>query len=151
MFGVLPQCLRDRDPQSLQTLLEASTMANLACGNSGLGLVHALSLATAVRLPHGHQNGVLLPAVAAFNYPLVRPAVRPLIDRLEPFYEQIGFGARFEPGDLDGAATDAMIEVALASPLSANNVRPADRRDLREILKRVGAPVSESKQRAEPD
>ena len=44
-----------------------------------------------------------------------------------------------------------MIEVALASPLSANNVRPADPRDLLETLKRVGVPVSESKQRAEPD
>ena len=48
---------------------EASAMANLACGNAGLGLVHALTSAPDVHLPHGYQNGVLLPHVAAFNRP----------------------------------------------------------------------------------
>ena len=46
-------------------------MANLACGNSGLGLVHALTSAPDVHLPHGYQNGVLLPHVAAFNRPVL--------------------------------------------------------------------------------
>jgi alcohol dehydrogenase class IV len=144
VYATLPRGLEERDPDSLQTLIEASAMANLACGSSGLGLVHALSLATAVRLPHGYQNGVLLPAVAAFNYPSVRQAVRTRIDRLQPLYERIGFGGRFRAGELDGAAVDAIAEVALASPLTANNVRSAERADLRGILEQAGAPVSES-------
>ena len=55
------------DVDAMQELIEASAMANLACGNSGLGLVHALSSAPDVHLAHGYQNGVLLPHVAAFN------------------------------------------------------------------------------------
>jgi alcohol dehydrogenase class IV len=127
-------------------LLEASAMANLACGNSGLGLVHALSIATAVRLPHGYQNGVLLPAVAAFNYPFVSPDIQALIDRLAPLYDKIEFRPRFAHDDLDGTMVDAMVDVAFNSPLHINNVRHAGRRDLCEILVRAGAPVSESKQ-----
>ena len=146
VFAVLLACVRDRDPRSLQMLLEASAMANLACGNSGLGLVHALSIATAVRLPHGYQNGVLLPAVAAFNYPFVSHDIQALIDRLAPLYDQIEFRPRFARDDLDGTMVDAMVDVALTSPLHMNNVRHAGRQDLCEILVRAGAPVSESKQ-----
>ena len=65
--SVLPRVLEERSDDDLQTLLEASAMANLACGSSGLGLVHALSSATRLRVPHGRANGVLLPWVAAFN------------------------------------------------------------------------------------
>ena len=64
--SALPASLRG-DVDAMQELVEASAMANLACGNSGLGLVHALSSAPDVHLPHGHQNGVLLPHVAAYN------------------------------------------------------------------------------------
>jgi alcohol dehydrogenase class IV len=145
VFATLPSALAERGETSLQTLLEASAMANLACGSSGLGLVHALSLATAVRLPHGYQNGVLLPAVAAFNYPYLRPDVRARVDRLERLYAEIGVSDRFRAGELDVAGAAAMAAVALASPLHANNVRAATPDDVRAILARVGAPVSDTR------
>jgi alcohol dehydrogenase class IV len=145
VFAALPGAVAEREPGSLQTLLEASAMANLACGSSGLGLVHALSLATAVRLPHGYQNGVLLPAVGAFNSPCLRPDVRARVDRLESLYAEIGFTDRFRAGEVEPTGGDAMAEVALASPLHANNVRAASLDDVRAILARVGATVSDGR------
>jgi alcohol dehydrogenase class IV len=122
-------------------LLEASAMANLACGSSGLALVHALSLSTAIDLPHGYQNGVLLPWVADFNRPATRAWVRDEIDRLRPLYERIGFEPRFTAGEIGGAAAEAMVDVALASPLSANNVCASGAGELRSLLERAGVAV----------
>ena len=76
IFDVLPSALERRELDDLQLLLEASAIANLACGNAGLGLVHALSLASAVRVSHGRQNGILLPHVAAFTRAVARPRSR---------------------------------------------------------------------------
>jgi alcohol dehydrogenase class IV len=140
VYDTLDRALEQRRPGDLQTLLEASTMANLACGNARLGLVHALSSAAAVRLAHGYQNGVLLPHVAAFNEPALGRAARPAVDRLADLYEALPFDASFAPGDLDAADTDGMVEAALLNPFSANNVRPAEERDLRRILAAAGAP-----------
>src|SRR5699024_5823252 len=44
---------RGENDETLQRLLEAASLANIACGNSGLALVHALSSSPAVDLPHG--------------------------------------------------------------------------------------------------
>ena len=122
---VLPRVLQERSDDDLQTLLEASAMANLACGSSGLGLVHALSSATRLRVPHGRANGVLLPWVAAFNRQALRPQALAEAERVLPFYEQIGFEPAFRPGELDGDAVASVVRVALASPLHLNNSRHA--------------------------
>jgi alcohol dehydrogenase class IV len=131
---VLPRVLQERSDDDLQTLLEASAMANLACGSSGLGLVHALSSATRLRVPHGRANGVLLPWVAAFNRQALRPQARAEAERVLPFYEQIGFEPSFRPGELDGDAVASVIRVALASPLHLNNSRHATAEELEELL-----------------
>lgn len=137
----LPSALESRDDASLQSLLEASAMANLACGSSGLALVHALSLCTRVTLAHGYQNGVLLPWVADFNRPAVRSWVRDEIDRVRPLYGRIGFEPRFAAEEIDGSAAEAMVRVALASPLSDNNARAPEPADLRTVLRDAGVAV----------
>ncbi|MGH2852142.1 MAG: iron-containing alcohol dehydrogenase, partial [Solirubrobacteraceae bacterium] len=119
------------DLDAMQALIEASAMANLACGNSGLGLVHALTSAVSVHLPHGYQNGVLLPHVAAFNREFVAPAVVTEIDALESLYREIGFDPRFEPGEID---IDAMVAAALDNPFRGNNRREAGEDELRGLL-----------------
>src|SRR5690606_6642803 len=80
----------------LQRLLEASCLANLACGNSGLALVHALSSSPAVDLPHGLHTGILLPYIARLNRPVLDREGRALAYRLPGLFEQIGFVARFD-------------------------------------------------------
>ena len=144
IFEVLPRALENRQPEDLQTLLEASAMANLACGSSELGLVHALSLSTAVHLPHGYQNAVLMPHVAAFNRSAMPERARAEVDRILPLYKRIGFDPHFRPGELDAVQAESMIQIALAAPLSANNVRQATAGQLRDIVAAAGAPLSVS-------
>jgi alcohol dehydrogenase class IV len=120
--------------QRLQRLIEASAIANLACGNAGLGLVHALSSSATVRLAHGYQNGVLLPHVAEFNRPVLRSEVEMEVDELSRLYERIEFAPRFAAGELSAADADAMITAALTNPFRENNCRTAASEDLSAIM-----------------
>lgn len=138
IYEVLPRALENRRPEDLQALLEASAMANLACGSSELGLVHALSLSSAVHLPHGYQNAVLMPHVAAFNYQAVPPRTAALLDRLTPLYERIGFDPHFRVGEVGAAGAESMVTVAMMAPLSANNVRQPTADELRQLLQAAG-------------
>jgi alcohol dehydrogenase class IV len=137
--STLPRALEHREVDDLQRLLEASAMANLACGNAGLGLIHALSSAAAVHLAHGHQNGVLLPAVAAFNRPALRPLAAAAVDRAESLYGELDFDASFDDGELDASDVDHMVSAALMHDFRANNVRASSEADLRALLASVGA------------
>lgn len=130
----LPQALETREDALLQELIEASTMANLACGNCGLGLVHALTSTPEVHLPHGYVNGVLLPHVATFNRGVVEGEAGAELDALSDLYAEIGFAARFAPGEISEADMAAMVAAALANPFGQNNRRPADAETLRAIV-----------------
>lgn len=123
-----------REEAAMQALIEASAMANLACGNSRLALVHALTSAPTVELPHGYQNGVLLPHVAEFNLPALAGAARAEVEQLPAFLDSVGFEPRFAPGELDEAGAGAMVAAALENPFTANNLREAAEPDLRAIL-----------------
>jgi alcohol dehydrogenase class IV len=123
----------------LQGLLEASSAANIACGNSGLSLVHALSTSPSVRIPHGLQNAVLLPHVAKFNSAfLPEEAVQllPLIDRL---YAELEFEPSFEAVEEGKAVAESMIEASRGHPFRVNNRRASTDAELAEILVAAGA------------
>jgi alcohol dehydrogenase class IV len=138
ILTVLPRALVQRDDEALQQLLEASCMANLACGNSGLGLVHALSAAPSVRLPHGYQNGALLLHVARFNTQALAEEHRPLIHRSAALFEEIRFPGRFEPGEVTASHAQAMVRAARNHPFRHNNRRPSTDEDLIAILRQAG-------------
>lgn len=110
------------DVQARADNLLASSMANMACGNSRLGLAHTLSLPleAGLDLVHAIGVGVLMPRVVAFNAPLVPEKVRSLAQAfgLEPsakpkttvaaiqdaffwLYNDIGFPTRFDPKIVD--------------------------------------------------
>lgn len=129
----LPAALEHEDA-ALQTLIEASAMANLAGGNARLALIHALTSAPDVHLPHGYQNGVLLPHVAAFNGPALADPARREIEHLPDLLEEVGFTARFGPEELDDEGAASMVAAALQNPFTANNLRPAEESDLRNLL-----------------
>jgi alcohol dehydrogenase class IV len=119
---------------ALQTLLEASAMANLAGGNARLALVHALTSSPDVHLPHGYQNGVLLPHVAAFNEPALGDAARREIQHLSALLDEVDFEARFAPGELSEEGAASMVAAALQNPFTQNNLRPVDKADLQSLL-----------------
>ena len=114
--------------------LLASAMANIACGNSRLGLAHTLSLPLEARLdlPHAIGVGVLIPRIVAFNAP-VAPAkaeklavvlgARPGVDLAETvaairaalfaLFDDIGFPTAFSPEQLPRERLAEMAEAAI--------------------------------------
>lgn len=96
-------------------VLAAGSLANMACGTAGLGLVHALELAMP-EVSHGQGCGLLLPEVMAFNLPACLPRMARLaealgvppglsakdaawqgIANLRALYRRLGFPARMIP------------------------------------------------------
>jgi alcohol dehydrogenase class IV len=124
----------------LQRLIDASCAANMACGNSGLTLVHALSTAPSVDLPHGLKNGILLPHVALFNEEASAPATGSLIAQLGPLYRALSFQPVFPPGLADTDAADAMVAASSGHPFRANNIRESSDAELFGILEEAGVP-----------
>ena len=139
--AALPPALETRDPTALQRLLEAAAMANLSCGPSGLGAVHALVSSGDVHLAHGYQVAVLLPHVAEFNRSVVPPEAIAAIEDMIALYERIEFLPRFDPEELEGSASESMVSAALSNPFLENNRRPMDAGDLRQILIDAEAPI----------
>ncbi|VEW14119.1 Ethanolamine utilization protein EutG [Brevibacterium casei] len=123
-----------RNDAVLQRLLEAASLANIACGNSGLALVHALSSSLAVDEPHGLQNGRLLPHIAAFNRDLVSAEARDLIDRIPALYDTIGFDPDIK---WEAERIDAVLEASRGHPFRDNNIRESTDTQLRELLETI--------------
>ena len=64
--------------------LFASTIANIACGNARLGLVHGLSQsAESYHLAHGLSVGVLLPYIMEYNLPACEEKLARMADVME--------------------------------------------------------------------
>lgn len=131
--AALPPAL-ERDDEAMQALIEASAMANLACGNSRLALIHALTSAPDVALPHGYQNAVLLPYVAELNLPHLSGAAATEVARLPEFLALLGFDPHFGEGELDDAGCEAMVAAALQNPFTTNNLAPAAEPQMRAVL-----------------
>jgi alcohol dehydrogenase class IV len=140
IIGVLPVAVsgqangtnvRGENDEVLQRLLEAASLANIACGNSGLALVHALSSSPAVDLPHGLQNGILLPQIAQFNREVLSVEGREIVDRLPELYDLIKFDSRL---DLGSAEVESMIEASRGHVFRQNNARESTDEELRRLL-----------------
>jgi alcohol dehydrogenase class IV len=77
IYRDLPKAVEQPTVELLDGLLLASTMANLACGNAGLGLIHGLNKGITYlfhtgrynTLSYGDLHSVLMPFVNAFNVP----------------------------------------------------------------------------------
>jgi len=140
----LPAVVSSRREGDLQRLLEASTMANLACGPAELALVHALATSSgAIHLPHGYQTGILLTHVADFNSPVLDVATRALVDEVSDLYSLVGFPTRFLPGEVTAAQVATVAEAAHGSGFYLNNIRESAASDLVSILQAAGAGVNE--------
>lgn len=147
-----------RDLEAKGKMLLASTMANIACGNAKLGLVHALAQPLAsYHVAHGLANGILLPYVMEYNLPvwedkLVQITVRldeahrgltrtELIERgLRAFYrlyELVGFPDRLPQEKVTEEEIPRMVQQAKTRPQWRYNIRRATDDDLARIYKRA--------------
>ena len=118
-----PTAINDRDPQALQDIIEASSAANLACGNSGLALCHAMNTAPDVPLAHGYVNGCILLAVASFNRPHMKMRHQELLDRLPKLFEDVGSLKGFAEGECDKTHSDLFVDASRNHPFRKNNIR----------------------------
>lgn len=128
---------------ALQVLLEASCAANMACGNSGLALVHALSTAPSVHIAHGLQNGILLPHVAAFNDSITSPATKRLVAQIPDLYRRIGFTPRFADAAVGPEQVVAMLTASTGHPFRVNNRAASTDEELTSVLVAAGAVAGE--------
>ena len=140
-----PAAINDRDPNALQDVIEASSAANLACGNTGLALCHAMNTAPDVPLAHGYTNGCLLKAVAAFNRPLMDKRHQKLIDRLPKLFEDVGCSGKFADGEVGKKNADLFVDASRNHPFRKNNVRESSgrssRRHLQWVERRINSPT----------
>lgn len=120
-----PTAINDRDPHALQEIIEASSAANLACGNTGLALCHSMNTAPDVPLAHGYVNGCILLATAQFNRPQMDPKHQALIDRLPKLYEEVNCSGKFKPGECDEKNTELFVNASRDHPFRQNNIREA--------------------------
>lgn len=136
------------EAKSIQHL--ASSMANMACGNAGLGIVHGMTSYYRLKVPHGYQNGVLLPYAMEYNMTecedkFARMAVaigensegrsnRQLAEaalrRLKELFDELGFPRKFREEEFPTGEISDMIETAAAAPFTLNNVRTPSNKDL---------------------
>ncbi|KAF2172365.1 hypothetical protein M409DRAFT_17600 [Zasmidium cellare ATCC 36951] len=142
LINRLPAALNDRDPDACQDLMEASSAANLACGNTGLALIHALTMSPDVPLPHGYQNGCLLLAVAKFNRSLMDPRHQTLVDQLEPLFKKIGWPGLYSTNEIDDHNAFLMVRASTGNPFRSNNIRASSDQECYEILRTSGASIS---------
>lgn len=72
IFANLKRASFSPDLAAKDAMIVASAMANMACGNSGLAIVHAMGrfIESRYHYPHGQVNGVLLPIGMDFNRPV---------------------------------------------------------------------------------
>lgn len=139
-----PAAINDRNPEALQDIIEASSAANLACGNSGLALCHAMNTAPDVPLPHGYVNGCILLAVAAFNRDFMDEKHQRLIDRLPKMYEDIKCNGKFAQGECDQRNADLFVKASMDHPFRKNNIRESTDEDCYELLRQSGALLAAS-------
>ncbi|MBL8379955.1 MAG: iron-containing alcohol dehydrogenase [Burkholderiales bacterium] len=126
----------ERDPAAQFENLVASTMANMACTNAGLGLCHSLAspLEAAFELPHAVAVAGLLPHVFAFNAPAAPERARAMAQALgvreagsaldavaaaaallERLYDDLGVPLRIPAEQVDRAALPVMAERAVTA------------------------------------
>ncbi len=143
---VLTRGLEAKDKQLL-----ASAMANIACGNTKLGIVHALSQPLgAYHLAHGYANGIFLPYGMEFNLPACagkfasmaiamgedrkrytqEELAQRAISRVKDLYLQLGFPRKLDEKEVSPKDIPEMVKRAMSRPLVNINIRRYTEKDL---------------------
>ncbi len=158
MIKNLASAILTGDLEAKNQQLLASVMANIACGNARLDLIHALSHPLASRhMPHGLANGILVPFVMEYNLPVCADTFAKIsialgeaqpglttddlaeraIELVKELFARTGFPRKI-PGDV---ATEKdipdMVKQAMTRPMIKLNKRRCSERDLAELYKRA--------------
>ncbi|MBW2058052.1 MAG: iron-containing alcohol dehydrogenase [Deltaproteobacteria bacterium] len=143
IFKELPNAALTAESEPKARCLVASTMANMACGNSRLSLGHAMTLPLSARfdIPHGVAAGLLLPHVVRFNLPVAGRRLLPLMRAMgyEPdvdpecilqeivsLLDDLDFPCCLQTLGVEESALAGMAGQVADSPLSKFNLRKAE-------------------------
>jgi alcohol dehydrogenase class IV len=150
---VLTQDLEAKNQQ-----LIASVMANMACGNSKLDLIHALSHPLgSYHMPHGLANGILIPYVMEFNLPVCedtfsrmaiamgenspgltsRQLARRAIERVKELFVDVGFPTKIPSDVVDQKDIPTMVKQTMTRPMTRFNRRKSTEKDLANIYQKA--------------
>jgi len=157
MFRSLaPAAFTDNMAAKSEQLL-ASAMANISCGNTKLGLVHAFSTPLGnLHLPHGLACGLMLPFVMEYNLPSCKDKFAEMavaigekadqsedmladraIERVKKLYVEVGFPTRVTEKEIPRDKLDQAIREAAGASQMRFNVRRANEKDLAWIMERA--------------
>ena len=156
--NLVPAAFTDNMAAKSEQLL-ASAMANTACGNAKLGLVHAFSDPLGnLRLPHGLACGLMLPFVMEYNLPSSKAKFAEMavalgekpdqpedalankaLERVKNLYVEIHFPTRVTEKEVPRDKLDQVIKEAAAASQMRSNVRRTNEQDLRWIMERAYA------------
>jgi alcohol dehydrogenase class IV len=150
----LANCVLTNDLEAKNRQLIASVMANIACGNARLDLIHALSQPLAgYHMAHGLANGILIPYVMEFNLPVcedkfaqmaivmeedtqgltMSDLARKAIGRIKRLFAEVGFPSKLPADMIDRKDIPNLVKQAMGREAARFNKRRSSERDLIEI------------------
>ena len=158
MIKNLAPAILTGDLEAKNQQLLASVMANIACGNARLDLIHALSHPLGSRhMPHGLANGILVPYVMDYNLPVcadtfarisvalgeAQPGMTTMdlaaraIECVRELFVQTGFPRRIPADVATEKDIPEMVKQAMTRPMIKLNKRRCNEKDLVEIYRQA--------------
>jgi alcohol dehydrogenase class IV len=158
MMKHLVSSVLTRDLEAKNQQLIASVMANMACGNAKLDLIHALSHPLgSYHMPHGLANGILIPYVMEFNLPVCQDKFSQMamamgegiqelsptqlaqraIDRVKRLFIDAGFPRKIPSDVVDRKEIPNLVKQAMTRPMVKFNKRKSTEKELTEIYEKA--------------
>ncbi|WP_206812815.1 iron-containing alcohol dehydrogenase [Paradesulfitobacterium ferrireducens] len=155
MVENLPAAAYSDHLEAINFQLYGSAMANIACGNAKLGLVHALSQPLgSYHISHGLANGILLPYVMEYNLPVCEDKfarlalalgggkkagtkaslAREAIELIKELYTIVDFPDRLTEEIVPKSEIPRMAKIAMSRSQVKFNLRQARESELIEIF-----------------
>ena len=146
------------DLEAKNQQLLASAMANIACGNAKLDLIHALSQPLgSLHIPHGLANGILIPYVMKFNLPVCADKFAQMavamgesapgmttadlagtaIERIQELFIITGYPTKLPADIVKEKDIPDMVKQAMTRPMVKFNKRKASEKELMEIYRQA--------------
>jgi len=161
LFRETPLAAQQADTDRNSRMLLASSMAIMACGSAGLGLIHGLNKGLTYlfhargypSLPYGELHSVLLPWVCEFNLPAATRQFARLaaamgveqsgeeaetarlgVRKLKDWLADMGAPRRLPWTEYEHDDLDTAVSDVVGRPMALDNPRDSTREDLRHLL-----------------
>lgn len=150
--NIIASSLTD-DMDAKYAVLVSSAMANMACGNAGLGLVHGVTYGMP-DLEHGYACGIMLPFVMEYNRPACVDRMAQLavafgseakgksneelsfeaIHRVKELYKKLSFPDRLPENKISRSQLFEIVNGTLNAPTIPLNIRQPTRPEMEQLI-----------------